>query len=113
MTNLFLKDWPEIWKPETTPSKLCQIYGDWGEFGIQNFARMSLTKCYLILQNARDAVFTVCKVLRENQQRPEGRRGKLLQTSKHAGYGGKISIIFESYSPPTPHLIPLLPLHQD
>ena len=106
MTNLFVKDWREIWKPETTPSKLCQIYGDWGEFGIQNFARISL-------QNARDAVFTVCKVLRENQQRSGGRRGKLLQTSKHADYGGKISIIFESCSPPTAHLIPLLPLHQD
>ena len=64
----FIRDWPEIRKSEIPPSEFCPISGDWGKLGIPNLARMSLMKCYWMLQNARVTAFTVSKLLRENQQ---------------------------------------------
>ena len=46
----------------------CSISGDWGELGIPDLGKMSLRKCYWMLQNARATAFTVSEVLRENQQ---------------------------------------------
>ena len=65
----FIRDWPEIRKSEIPPSEFCPISGDWGELGIPNLARMSLIKCYWMLQNARVTAFTVSESLREKQQR--------------------------------------------
>ena len=48
----FIRDWPEIRKSDITPSEFCPISGDRGELGIPNLARMSLMKCYRMLQNA-------------------------------------------------------------
>ena len=63
----FIRDWPEIRKSEIPPSEFCPISGDWGELGIPNLARMSLIKCYWMLQNARVTAFTVSELLWENQ----------------------------------------------
>ena len=65
---IFIRYWPEIRKSEIPSSEFCSIYGDWGKLGIPNLERVSLMKCYLILQNARDTAFTVSELLRENQQ---------------------------------------------
>ena len=46
----------------------CSISGDWGELGIPDLGKMSLRKCYWMLQNARATAFTVSELLRENQQ---------------------------------------------
>ena len=54
----FIRDWPEIQKSEISPSEFCPT-GDWGKLGILNLARMSLIKCYWMLQNARVTAFTV------------------------------------------------------
>ena len=51
-----------------TPSEFCPVSGDWAEQGIPNMARMSLTKCYCMLQNTKVTAFTVYKLLREDQQ---------------------------------------------
>ena len=58
--------WPEIWKSEIHPSEFRSISGDWGKLGIPNLLRMSLMKCYWMLQNARFTAFTVSELLREN-----------------------------------------------
>ena len=58
----FLWDWPELL------SEFYPISGDWGKLGIPNLARVSLIKCYWMLQNARLTAFTVSELLRENQQ---------------------------------------------
>ena len=63
-----LKDWPEFPKSEIPPSEFCPISGDLGELGIPNLTRMSLIKCYWILQNARVKASTVYELLRETQQ---------------------------------------------
>ena len=63
----FIRDWPEIRKSEIPPSEFCPISGDWGELGIPNLARMSLIKCYWMLQNSRVTAFSVFELLRENQ----------------------------------------------
>ena len=63
----FIRDWPEIRKSEIPPSEFCPISGDWGELGIPNLARMSLIKCYWMLQNSSVTAFTVFELLRENQ----------------------------------------------
>ena len=52
-----------------TPACVLPISGDWDESGILSFARMSLIRCYWMLQNARVLAFTVFELLRENQQR--------------------------------------------
>ena len=57
---LFIKNWPKIRKSEIHASKFCQISGDWGELGIPHLARMSLMKCYWILQNSTATAFTNC-----------------------------------------------------
>ena len=64
----FIRDWPEIQKSEIPPSEFCPISGDWGKLWIPNLARMSLIKCYWMLQNARVTAFTVSGLSRENQQ---------------------------------------------
>ena len=64
----FIKDWPEIRKPQIPRSEFCPISEDWGELGIPNLARMSLAKCYWKLQNARVTAFTVSELIGENQQ---------------------------------------------
>ena len=48
--------------------EFCLISGDCGELGRRNLARMSLIKCYWILQNARVTASTVSELLREYQQ---------------------------------------------
>ena len=63
----FIRDWPEIRKSQIPPSEFCTMFRDWGKLKIPNLARMSLTKCYWMLQNARVTVFTIAE-LRENQQ---------------------------------------------
>ena len=52
----FIRDWPETWKSEIPSSEFFPIFEDWGEVWIQNFARMSVIKCYWMLQIYR---FTV------------------------------------------------------
>ena len=56
---------PESWN---ISPKFCPISGDWGEIEIRNTTRMSLMKCYGMLQNARVTAFNVSKLLRENQR---------------------------------------------
>ena len=68
-----IRDWPETQKAEILPSEFCPTSGDWGELGIPNLARMSLIKCYWMLQNVKITAFIVYE-LRENQQ-GEGRGG--------------------------------------
>ena len=82
----FIKDWPEFWKSEKTPSEFCPIFGDWGELGIPNSARRSLMKCYWTLHNARFTAFTVFELLRENQKGGEEAAGavKLPSSPYHA-----------------------------
>ena len=63
----FIRDCPEIRKLEIPSSESCPISGDWDELGIPNVARMSLMKCYWMLQNARVTAVTVSELLRENQ----------------------------------------------
>ena len=63
----FIRDWPEIRKSEILLSEFCRISGDRGELGIPNLPRISLMKCYWMLQNARVTAFTVSELLRENQ----------------------------------------------
>ena len=65
---IFIRDWPEIWKSEISSSEFSPISGDWGNFGILDLARMSLIKCYCMLQNLRVTAFTVSELLRENKQ---------------------------------------------
>ena len=60
----FIRDWPEIRKSEIPPSKFWPISGDWGKLGIPNLARISLIKCYWMVQNARVTAFTVFELLR-------------------------------------------------
>ena len=64
----FIRDWPEIQKPEIPPSEPCQTYGDWFKLGIPNKSKMFLMKCYCMLQNARVVAFTVFALLKTNQQ---------------------------------------------
>ena len=56
------------WKSEIPPSKFCSIYGNWGKLEIPNLSRMSLMKCYWMLQNARFTAFTVSALLRETSR---------------------------------------------
>ena len=64
----FIRNWPEIWKSEILPSEFRPVSGDWGKWGIPNLARMSLMKCYWMLQNTSVTTFTVSELLREKQQ---------------------------------------------
>ena len=69
MTVFYLKGIDLNRKSEIPPSEFCPISGDWGKLGIPNLARMSLIKCYRILQNTRVTAFTVSELLKENQHR--------------------------------------------
>ena len=64
----FIKDWPEIWKSEIPPSEFCPISRDWGKLGTPKLARISLIKCYWMLQNPRVTTFTVSELPGENQR---------------------------------------------
>ena len=64
-----IRDWPEIRKLEIPLSELCPISGDWGELGVPNLTRMSLTKYYWMMQNARVTAFAVPEMLWENRNR--------------------------------------------
>ena len=66
----FIRDWPK--NSEIPRSEFCPIPGDWDGLGIPYLARMSLMKCYLMLQNTRVTAFTLSELLRENQRRGEG-----------------------------------------
>ena len=68
----FKRNWPETRKSEIPPSGFCPISGDWGKSGIPNLMRMSLIKCYLMLQNSRVTAFTLFELLRENQDKQGG-----------------------------------------
>ena len=63
-----IKDWPEILKLETPPSDFCPISADWDKLGIPDMARMSLTKCYWMLQNSRVTTFTAFELPWEKQK---------------------------------------------
>ena len=52
----------------TEKSEFFLMSGDWGRSGIPNLTRISLIKCYYMLQNARVTASTVSELLRENQQ---------------------------------------------
>ena len=63
----FMRDCPKIRKSEIPLSEFCPISGDWSELGIPSLARMSLIKCYGMLQNTRVTAFTAYELLRVNQ----------------------------------------------
>ena len=60
---LFKRNWSDIRKSKIPPSEFCLISGDWGDLGIPNLVRRSLTKCYGMLQNSRLTAFTVFRVI--------------------------------------------------
>ena len=62
-----IRDRPKIRKSEIPPSETSPISGDWGELWIPNLARMSVIKCYWMLQNSRFTAFTFFELLREKQ----------------------------------------------
>ena len=64
---LFIRDWLEIQKSEKPVLVLPNI---WRLGGVKDtkFGRMSQMNSYWMLQNGRVPVFTVSKLLRENQQ---------------------------------------------
>ena len=78
----FVRYLPEIRKSKMPPSEFCPVSGDRGKLGIPNLTKMSLTKCYWMLQSARVTAFTVSELLRENQQ----------------GGGGKITPLFPPFT---------------
>ena len=70
---LFIKDWSIIWKSEILMSEFYTISGGLGWARDTKFStKMSLVKCYWMLQNARATTFAVSELLRENQQEREG-----------------------------------------
>ena len=63
----FIKDWPEIWKPEYPVWVLPNI---WRLGRVRNTKFVtSQIKRYWILKNGRVTAFTVCELLRENHKR--------------------------------------------
>ena len=58
----FIRNWPDIRKSDITPSEICPISGDRGWLGIPNLARISLMKCYRMLQGYSFDPFWVIKV---------------------------------------------------
>ena len=65
-TFSFTRDWPEMRNREIRLSESCPISGDWSYLWIRNLPRMSLIKCYWMLQNAMVTVFIVFELLRKN-----------------------------------------------
>ena len=49
----FMRDWPEIPKSEIPPSEFFWMSGYWDKLWIPNLVRLSLIKCYWILNNKR------------------------------------------------------------
>ena len=74
-----VKDWPEIWKSQIPQSEFCPVSWDCDKLEILNLVRISLIKCYEMLQNTRVTAFTVFELLRENQL---GGRGKITPPSQ-------------------------------
>ena len=68
ISSLVLRYWTEIREVDIPPPEFCLISGDWGELGIRNLARLSLIKCYWMLQIANVTIFTVSELLRGKQQ---------------------------------------------
>ena len=67
----YVRDWPEIRNSEVPPSESSDlISGGLGKLGIPDLARMSLIKCYWMLENARITGFTISELI--NQQRGGG-----------------------------------------
>ena len=60
---IFIRDCPGIRKSEIFPSEFCQISWEWGKLEIPNLARILLTKCYWMLQNARATAFNISELL--------------------------------------------------
>ena len=81
------------------PSEICSISGACGKIWIPNLARMSLIKCYWMLQNSRVTAFTVFELLLENQlggggvKLPTPPRLKLKVRSSHWSYSVKIGVL--------------------
>ena len=89
---------PEIQKLKILSSEFCPISRDWGELGMPNLTRMSLMKCYWMLQNARVTAFTVPELLRKNQQGWRG-EGRLLPPSPRLGLMRRVYITYTASSP--------------
>ena len=49
-----------------TPSEFCSISRDLGMLGIQSLTRISLIKCYEMLQNSRVTAYTVSELSKES-----------------------------------------------
>ena len=72
----YVRDWPEIRNSEVPTSESSDlISGGLGKLGIPDLARMSLIKCYWMLENARITGFTISELI--NQQRGGGGGGKI------------------------------------
>ena len=67
MTIYFCKGMTRNPEIRNNPSEFCPISADWGKLGIPDLVRMSLMKCYKMLQNARVTAFTVSELLWEDQ----------------------------------------------
>ena len=72
----FIRDWLEIRKSKIPPSKFCPISGDCGKLGIPNLARISLIKCYWMMQIARGTIFNASELSWEKKSN----RGVKLRT---------------------------------
>ena len=59
----FIWDWPKIRKSQIPLPEFSPISGDWGKLETQNLARMSLMKCYWIIQNFWVTAFTSSELL--------------------------------------------------
>ena len=73
----FIRDWPEIRKPEIPLCEFCPISGDWSELGISNISNE------MLLNAAEWKVinFTVSELsIRESQKNQLGRGVKFLPT---------------------------------
>ena len=57
-----------VYKGLTRNLEFCPTSGDWGELGISYSTRLSLMKCYWMLQNFRVTALTVSALVSENQQ---------------------------------------------
>ena len=73
----FIRDWPEIRKSETLPSKFCPIFGDWDKLGIPNLTPVSLIKCYWMAQNAMYRFWVI-----KGKPIGEGGEGKIIHLTQ-------------------------------
>ena len=70
----------------------CPIFGDWEKLAIPNLARMSLIKCYWLLQNVRIIAFTVSELWRETNRGRGGECKIISLPTDPPGFGLKHSI---------------------